>query len=100
MADWPEVEEIAQVLNVDNVEAWETTLERVRTSAIRQVKLDVAGSEEAFDEDPGDPDDALAAAALRMAELMSLRPDAAATANQDPTYQRHLKGHRQSFGFA
>lgn len=100
MADWPEVAELAQVLNVDNVEAWETTLERVLSAAIDQVKVDVAGTVDAFDEDPGTPDDALAQAALRMAELLSLRPDAAASAGQDPTYQRLLKGHRVRFGIA
>lgn len=100
MADWPEVDELAQVLNVENSDDWATTLERVLAAAIDAVKVDVAGTMDAFDEDPGDPDDALAQAALRMAELLSLRPDAAAAAGQDPTYQRLLRGHRLRFGIA
>lgn len=100
MADWPEVEELAQVINVDNVEAWETTLGRVLEAAIHKVKLDVAGSEAAFEEDPGEPDDSLAQAALRMAELLSLRPEGAAGTENDPTYRRLLYGHRRSFGIA
>jgi hypothetical protein len=101
VADWPEVAELAQVLNVDNAEAWETTLERVLSAAITAVKLDVAGTEDAYDEAYDEPTDSQAQAALRMAELLSLRPDAApADVAGDRTYTRLLKGSRTSFGFA
>lgn len=104
MADWPDTDELAQVLNVDNVGDWQTTLDRVLASAIARVKIDVGQ----WDEDVDEPDDALAQAALRMAELISQRPEAIvsyrAQANAvlaaDPTYQRLLVGHRRTFGVA
>lgn len=96
MALWPDATELAKVLDVTNEEDWITTLSRVMASAIARVKADVGDWDEATDE----PDDALAQAALRMAELLSLRPDSAAQASGDPTYQRLLYGHRRSFGVA
>ena len=96
MASWPDTAELAQVLDVENVGDWATTLDRVLASAIERVKLDVG----AWDPDVDEPDDALAQAALRMGELLSLRPEAAAGAAQDPTYRRLLFGHRQRFGVA
>jgi hypothetical protein len=96
VADWPEVEELAQVLNVDNVEDWTDTLERVLASAIDRVKLEVGNWDEYEDE----PDEALAQAALRMAELLALRPGAAAGAASDPTFRRLIYGHRRTFGVA
>lgn len=105
MADWPDTAELAQVLDVDNVVDWQTTLDRVLASAIARVKLDVGY----WDDDVDEPDEALAQAALRMAELLSQRPEAAqsslrdpatAVMSRDPTYQRLLFGHRRSFGVA
>lgn len=96
MADWPTTTELAQVLDVENVTDWGETLDRVVESAIARVKLDVGNWEEYDDV----PDDMLAQAALRMGELLALRPEAAAQASQDPTYQRLLFGHRRTFGFA
>ena len=96
MAAWPDTDELAQVLNVDNVTDWQTTLDRVLASAIFKVKSDVG----AWDEDVDEPDDNLAQAALRMGELLSLRPEAAVGVVSDPTYRRLLKGHRRRFGVA
>ena len=96
MADWPDTTELAQVLNIDNVVDWQTTLDRVLASAIARVKSEVGN----WDEDVDEPDDNLAQAALRMGELLSLRPEAAAGASSDPTYRRLLYGHRRSFGVA
>jgi hypothetical protein len=96
MANWPGMTELAQVLDVSNVTDWENTLDRVLASAIAKVKLDVGD----WDEDTDEPDDNLAQAALRMAELMSLRPDAAVGITSDPTYRRLLYGHRRTFGVA
>lgn len=96
MAAWPEVTELAQVLDVSNVDDWETTLERILASAIRRVQLDVGDWDEYEDE----PDENLAQAALRMAELLALKPENAAAASADPTYARLLYGHRRTFGFA
>ena len=96
MATWPDTDELAQVLDVDNVTDWQTTLDRVLASAISKVKSDVGK----WDDDVDEPDDNLAQAALRMGELLSLRPDAAVGVVSDPTYRRLLKGHRRRFGIA
>jgi len=93
MADWPEPQELKQVLDVTS-DDWDQTLDRVMASAIRKVKADVGDWDEAIDE----PDESLAAAALRMAELLALRPEAAADSIKDPTYARLLVGHRRVFG--
>ena len=92
---WPDADELKQVLDVTS-EDWDETLDRVLAAAIAQVKHDVGLWEEYLDE----PDDALAQAALRMGELLALRPEAAAQAASDPTYRRLLKGHRRVFGVA
>jgi hypothetical protein len=100
MADWPERAELARILDVvfpeDYVEddPLVMTLDRVLASAIARVKLDVGDWDEYTDE----PSDSLAQAALRMAELLALRPEVAAAASGDPTYQRLLFGHRRRFG--
>lgn len=102
MAAWPELAELKQVLDVAS-DDWDgdedaSRLTRLLAAAIRRVKIDVAGSEDDFDEDPSDPDENLAQAALRMAELLALRPETAAQMGHDPTYERLLYGQRRSFG--
>jgi hypothetical protein len=97
MAAWPDTAELAQVLNVDNVADWQTTLDRVMASAVAYVKLKSGSWIEGTDS----PDDALAQAALRIAELMAQRPGT--TANEfsgDPTFERLMYGHRRRFGVA
>jgi len=103
MAAWPDTAELAQVLNVENVTDWQTTLDRVLAAAIRKVKSDVG----LWDDNVDEPDASLAQAALRMAELMATRPDAgigrfasAQVTTTDPTYLRLLSGHRRRFGLA
>ncbi len=96
MAAWPDTDELAQVLNVENVGDWQVTLERVMASAIWKVKSDVGN----WDDNVDEPDNSLAQAALRMGELLSLRPEAAAGVGNDPTYRRLLSGHRRRFGVA
>jgi hypothetical protein len=102
MAAWPELDELKQVLDVTS-DDWDgdddyelTRLARLLASAIERVKLDVGK----WDEDEDAPDDALAQAALRMAELLALRPQFAEEAIKDPTYSRLLFGHRRTFGVA
>jgi hypothetical protein len=95
MIDWPDAAELAQVLDITS-DDWDDTIDRILASAIARVKLDVG----AWDEDIDEPDDALAQAALRMGELLALRPEAAAQASQDPTYTRLLYGHRRRFGIS
>lgn len=95
--DWPTIEELRRVLDVDpNSHAWDDTLERVRLSAIQQVKNDVGEWDDLLDT----PSCKLAQAALRMAELISLRPESAAVAGQDPTYRRLLSGHIRRFAIS
>lgn len=97
MAEWPTADELAQVLNVENTTDWQTTLARVRASAIDYVKLKRGAWVEGTDA----PDDMLAQAALRMAELMALRPQATTEElGRDPTFNRLMFGHRQRFGFS
>jgi hypothetical protein len=95
MPGWPDADEVKQVVDVTS-DDWDTTLARITSAAIAKVKLDVGD----WDEDVDEPDDALAQAALRMAELLSLRPEAAVGVVRDPTYQRLLYGHRRKFGIA
>lgn len=97
MATWPDTDELAQVLNVDNVADWQTTLDRVMASAIGYVKLKSGNWVEGTDS----PDDMLAQAALRMAEMMAQRPTATpAELQADPTFDRLMFGHRRRFGVA
>jgi len=93
-AAWPTVTELAQVLNVDNVTDWQTTLDRVLAAAIRKVKQDRRLWVEGVDA----PDENLAQAALRMAELISERPEAAVGRVTDPAYRALISGHRKAFG--
>lgn len=94
-AAWPETTELAQVLNIDNASDWDTTLDRVLASAIAKVKSDAGLWSEAIDL----PTANQAQAALRMAELISTRPDSPGNDN-DRTYLRLLTGQRRRFGIA
>ena len=97
-AAWPTTTELAQVLNIAPsaaVTAWETTLDRVLAAAIAKVKSDTGTWDTALDL----PTDNQAQAALRMAEIIATRPDAATNA-QDPTYTQLLTGQRRRFGIA
>lgn len=94
---WPDTAELAQVLDVTNVDDWQVTFDRVMAAAIAYVKLKVGGWVEGTDH----PDDMLAHAALRMAELMAQRPTATpAELARDPTFNRLMYGHRRRFGVA
>jgi hypothetical protein len=98
MADWPEVEELERILNVDpqNTDDFQVTLDRVLASAIAYVKSKVGNWA-----DTDEPDDNMAQAALRIAELLALRPEtAAAVAASDPTVARLLLGRRRRFGIS
>ncbi len=105
MLDWPQLDELKQVLDVESSD-WDgevdgygngpTRLSRLLAAAIAKVKFDVGE----WDEYNDSPDESLAQAALRMAELIALKPEAAVGVVADPTYQRLLTGHRRSFGIA
>ena len=101
MATWPSTEELARVLNVEGTDPddplYADTLPRVRASAIDYVKLKRGAWVEGTDA----PDEMLAQAALRMAEMLSLRPQATpAELDGDPTFNRLMYGHRKRFGIA
>ena len=97
MTAWPTTDEIAQVLNVDNVDDWAVTFARIRQAAIDYVKLKRGRWVEGTDA----PDDMLSQAALRMAEMMAQRPTATTEElGRDPTFNRLMFGHRQRFGIA
>jgi len=93
MADWPDANELKQVLDV-TTEAFDETLYRVMAAGIAKVKADRGDWDDAVDV----PDDNMAQAALRMAELLALRPEAAADTIKDPTYNRLMTGRRRVFG--
>jgi hypothetical protein len=95
--NWPTLAELKQVLDVDPQSSdWETTLGRVLTSAIQQVKDDTGEWDDLIDV----PTCKQAQAALRMAELLSLRPETAAAASADPTYQRLMFGSHRRFAIS
>jgi hypothetical protein len=98
--DWPQLAELKQVLDVESQD-WDgdedlTRLTRIQAAAIAKVKLDVGDWDEYVDV----PDEMLAHAALRLAELIALKPEVAAGVVDDKTYQTLLVGHRRSFGVA
>ena len=104
MTDWPQLDELKQVLDVTS-DDWdgtgtsgedETRLTRLLESAIAHVKGEIGGWDEILDV----PNAKQAQAALRMAELMALKPEIAAQASQDPTYRRLMFGQRRAFGIA
>jgi hypothetical protein len=103
---WPALDELKQVLDVTS-DDWDgegpsgdeedtTRLSRLLAAAIERVKTDVGN----WDEDEDEPTERLSQAALRMAELLALRPETAASAINDPTYYRLLKGYRRVFGIS
>lgn len=97
MADWPTIDEVKQVLNVDlEVDNWTVTLDRILASAIQYVKSDRGEWDELLDE----PNDALAQAALRMCELIAERPEAATKQSDDPTYLRLMFGNKRRFAIS
>lgn len=98
MADWPTVDEVKQVLNVTG-DGWDWRIQRDLDAAIRKVKRDVGS----WDEDVDEPDDNLSQAALRLAELLSERPESSTpkrwpALGSDPAYQTLMTGHRRTFG--
>ncbi len=104
MIEWPELDEVKQVLDITS-DDWDgeetsggsvTRLTRLIDAAVARVKQDVG----IWDEETDMPDAALSQAALRMCELLALRPDAAVETSADPTYLRLLAGHRKRFSIA
>lgn len=115
MADWPNLAQLKQALNV-TTDARDAVLTVALGSAVEQVKLDVWGSVSGFDDELEESGtelsvtDSMASAALILAVMVSKAPEAPygiaavfdtgglTVAAQHPTYQRLLFGHRRSFG--
>jgi hypothetical protein len=96
MAAWPELAELKQVLDVTS-EDWDgddddSRLTGLLAAAVQHVK-DETG------QDTETPSVNLSRAALRMAELMALKPELVAQLGfTDPTYERFIYGQRRQFG--
>jgi hypothetical protein len=100
MADWPALDELKQVLDVESSD-WDGDTDESRLTAVLAASIDgVKGDVGNWDADVDEPDVMLNRAALRLAELNALKPEAAVANKNDPTYLRYLKGHRRSFGIA
>jgi hypothetical protein len=112
MSDWPLLDELKQVLNADpDSDAWdgdydETRLTRLLTSAIDAVKEEIGDWDDTYDI----PTARQSQAALRMAELMALKPEVAAAVSgtgrvpaavaSDPTYRKLMTGSHRKFPIA
>ena len=107
MSDWPLLDELKQVLDVDpETTAWdgdydETRLTRLLAAAIDYVKQDIGDWDDTYDF----PTDRQSQAALRMAELMALKPEVAAAVTKgavvgDPVYAALMTGEHRRFGFS
>jgi len=101
--DWPDLDELKQVLDVESTD-WdglpdsgmgETRLTRLLDAAISQVKSDVGN----WDEDHDWPDASLSQAALRLAELIALKPGMLQR-EEDPTYCRLMVGKHRRWGIS
>lgn len=97
-AGWPTLAELRRVLDVDpNSTTHDVTLQRVLDSAIEETKNRVGTWDDLLD-DP--PNAKLAQHALRMAELLALRPESAVTTITDPTLDRLIAGNRRRFAIS
>jgi hypothetical protein len=110
MADWPTLAQLKSALGVTS-DTEDAMLQLALDAGIDQVKLDIAGTEAAFDEEwPGDDVPAkLSMAALIQAVMTAKGPDAPygvaavfdaggmRVSNDHPTYQKLLSGYRHSF---
>jgi len=109
MAAWPDLEELKQVLDVTS-DDWDgdadnTRFTRLLAAAIDGVKARIGGTPAGYDVLYTEPTDGHAQAALRLAELLAVRPAGdqvlvGATVREDPTLERLLFGQRHRFGVA
>jgi len=105
MVDWPQLDELKQVLDITS-DDWDgeessggstSRLTRCLAAAIAQVKLDVGNWNDLYDE----PDESLSQAALTLAVDLWQRPEEqAGPPIRNVTYNRLLVGHRRAFPIA
>lgn len=96
-ADWPLLDELKQVLDVTS-EDWDGDLDGTRLTGVLDSAIEHVKREVGFVEYEDVPTAGMSKAALRMAELMALRPDSAANADKDPVYRMHLYGEHKRWG--
>lgn len=113
MADWPTLDQLKLVLNV-NTDARDSVLTPALAAAIDQIKILCAGTPAAFDDasEGLEVTDALSMAALTVAVMVTKAPDAPygvaavfdtgglTVAAQHPTVQMLLTGEQHAFGIA
>ena len=95
--DWPDLDELKQVLDVTS-DDWDgssddTRLTSALAAAIARVKADVGS----WDDGTDVPDAMLQKAALRMAVLIATTPANGPETQNDESYARGLYGHRRRF---
>jgi hypothetical protein len=111
VADWPSLDDLKLSLNV-NTDARDSLLTAALNAAVDQVKIDCAGTPEAFDDasEGLEVTDSLSQAALLLAVMVTKAPDAPygiaavfdtgglRVASRHPTYEALLTGSRYAFG--
>ena len=96
MAAWPELAEVKAVLDVTQ-DDFDDTIQRALDAAIANVKATVGIWDDLVDV----PNENQAQAALRMAELLFLRPEAQpGVLLRDPTFERLMFGQHRRFAIA
>lgn len=104
MAQWPEVEEVANLLDLGSDEWIEEHLQHALDAAIEGVKIDVAGSVAAYDgaDPPLEPTEMQRQAALRAVAVLRVNApdDGWRNVHDDHIYQSLIFGQRRSFGVA
>ncbi len=98
MAEWPDVEEVARLLDLGDDEWVEDHLQHALDAAIEGVKQDVGD----WDEDDDEPDERLRQAALRAVQVLRVNApdDGWRSLRQDRIYTSLIYGHRRTFGVA
>jgi|KBSSwiStaDraftv2_1062776.scaffolds.fasta_scaffold199515_3 hypothetical protein len=92
MAAWPTLDQLKIRLDIVDDQS-DDDLDDTLAAAIVATKNDVG----VWDEMTDTPDESLSRAALRMAELLWIRPEPNRDSRHDPTYYRLLGGHRKAF---
>ncbi len=101
-SDWPTLDELKQVLDVTS-EDWDGDLDGTRLTAVLESAIEHVKRETGFTDYEDFPSVGQSRAALRMAELMALRPDSSAqfeaqVGQSDQAYKNHLYGEHKRWG--
>lgn len=96
--EWPEVEEVARLLDLGDDDWITDHLQHALDAAIEGVKQDVGD----WDEDSDEPDERLRQAALRAVQVLRVNApdDGWRNLHNDRIYQSLIYGHRRTFGVA